>query len=334
MASAARHSAGIAGAGDGDRAARPRRDAASVARRARRRRRSSTASPRGVVRAGGLGIIASILAILVFIIAQVLPLLGGAGRDHRASMPLPGGAGAGGGGRRVRHARRGARSERHGARACASPTARSSPSRSLPPSGARRRWWRRRCRPATNCSPARPPTGDVAADAGAAGASSFEGQQRVVTPALGSAGGARGRSRAASRCRCTPRPWRRPAPPPPRSSPTAAWWWCGRRGEENEFTGEVTRGAGTVHARGRRATLTQLVFDRQQRNLFGADTAATCCWWPLGADRDRRAAGRPGGPGGHGAEPAARRPLAGRRPGRRRAQHLVRGAAGRRPPRG
>jgi hypothetical protein len=31
-----------------------------------------------VVRAGGFGIIASILAILVFIVAEVMPMLGGA----------------------------------------------------------------------------------------------------------------------------------------------------------------------------------------------------------------------------------------------------------------
>src|SRR5262245_14396030 len=43
-----------------------------------------------VVRAGGLGIIASILAILVFIIAQVMPLLSAATVETGAIIPLPG----------------------------------------------------------------------------------------------------------------------------------------------------------------------------------------------------------------------------------------------------
>src|SRR5215470_19805438 len=44
-----------------------------------------------LVRAGGLGIIASILAILVFIVAQVLPLLSAATVETAQVLPLAGG---------------------------------------------------------------------------------------------------------------------------------------------------------------------------------------------------------------------------------------------------
>jgi len=42
------------------------------------------------VRAGGLGIIGSILAILVFIVGQVLPMLSAASIETTAVVPLPG----------------------------------------------------------------------------------------------------------------------------------------------------------------------------------------------------------------------------------------------------
>lgn len=52
--------------------------------------------------------------------------------------------------------------------------------------------------------------------------------------------------------------------------------------QENQFTGEVTeaqeRFSAAVPAR-----LSRLVFDQQQRNLFGADAAGNLVWWPLSA---------------------------------------------------
>lgn len=65
--------------------------AASSAVEARlRRRRVIDRLAAALVRAGGLGIIFSILAILVFIVAQVLPLLSVATVESAALLPLPG----------------------------------------------------------------------------------------------------------------------------------------------------------------------------------------------------------------------------------------------------
>jgi phosphate transport system permease protein len=61
-----------------------------AAARARRRRVVDRLAAL-LVRAGGLGIIASILAILVFIVAQVLPLLSAATVETTAVLSLPGG---------------------------------------------------------------------------------------------------------------------------------------------------------------------------------------------------------------------------------------------------
>jgi len=90
LASARDIASALSGEGNGRSAASASADSAAAARRGRRRvwlDRLATLT----VRAGGFGIIASILAILIFIVAQVLPLLSAATVEPTALMPLPGG---------------------------------------------------------------------------------------------------------------------------------------------------------------------------------------------------------------------------------------------------
>src|SRR5690606_34689112 len=90
VASARDIASALPGGGSDRAAADARANSGAAARRARRRvwfDRLAT----GVVRAGGAGIIASILAILVFIVAEVLPLLGGAEVTLSGVTALPGG---------------------------------------------------------------------------------------------------------------------------------------------------------------------------------------------------------------------------------------------------
>lgn len=247
----------------------------AAARRARRRARRDRLAA-GVVRAGGFGIIASILAILVFIVAEVLPLLGGAGVTLSRVVALPG-AGVGaviadelgthvaalddGGTVRVLRLADGQVVTERALAAGAGLTATQVP-------------------PGTNL------LSGATADGGVlflpvSWDSRFAGQRRVVTPRLGEPltlaldparrplaaytaglgpGGAAAAGQLADGALVVVRQIRR----------------------ENQFTGEVRESQERFRA-AVPVRLTQLVFDRRQRNLFGADAAGNLLWWPLTA---------------------------------------------------
>lgn len=262
--------------------------AAAAARRARSRvwrDRLATA----VVRAGGVGIIASILAILVFIVAEVLPMLGGADVQLARVDRLPGAPAeamiadelgthvvaldADGRVRVVRVADGALISERR--------------ITDGPPLAAAQ------VPPGTNLLTGATADGRVLLvpvrwDA------HFEGQQRVVTPALGDVvtlaldpAGAPVRVYAAGLG----------------DSGAAAAAQLGdgtlvlvrQSRQENQFTGEITESQDRFTAAGA-GHLTNLVFDRQLRNLFGADTAGNLLWWPLSATGIGAAQAVPAGP--------------------------------------
>jgi len=89
LASARDIASALSGEGNGRSAASASADSAAAARRGRRRvwlDRLATLT----VRAGGFGIIASILAILIFIVVEVMPLIGGAAVTLSRVDPLPG----------------------------------------------------------------------------------------------------------------------------------------------------------------------------------------------------------------------------------------------------
>src|SRR5262245_8068064 len=77
-----------AGGADDDRAGAPA--AARALARARRRHIVDRLAALAV-RAGGVGIVASILAILIFIVAEVLPMLSAATVSVQRMMPVGGG---------------------------------------------------------------------------------------------------------------------------------------------------------------------------------------------------------------------------------------------------
>ena len=232
-----------------------------------------------LVRAGGLGIIGSILAILVFIVAQVLPLLSAATIQTAQVFPL------GGGDVRALVA------DEYGTHVAA-----------LDLSG-RVRIVRLRDQavvadgsifppdmPAAPLTAAAvPPESTLLTGATAAGEvvtnrvkwqTRFEGQQRVLTPELGTgvvvamdparrpltsyavgAGGGEGQTVAAQLADNTLVVVRQQV-------------------ATNDFTGEVTR---TEERRSAPVSspVTHLVFDHNQRNLFGANDRDELLWWPL-----------------------------------------------------
>ncbi len=274
MASARDIASALSGEGNGRSAENGNAESGVVARRVRRRvwlDRFAT----GVVRAGGFGIIASILAILVFIIVEVLPMLGGAGVSLSRIDPLPGppvravvadefgthvaALDESGTVRVLRVADGQIVAEQALAEGAGGLVAAQVP-------------------PGTNLLTGATSDGHVVLmpvqwDA------HFEGQQRVVTPSLGQRIGLE-------------------VDPAGHAVPvyTAALATTGAAAaaqlddrslvvvrqtrEENQFTGEVNEAQErfSVPVAGH---LTQLVFDRQQRNLFGADTDGNLLWWPL-----------------------------------------------------
>lgn len=260
--------------GGGHRGAEVGRTRALTGRRARRRQvldRLATI----VVRAGGFGIIASILAILLFIVAEVLPLLGAADVSVARTLPLPGAAvraliadefdthiaalDAGGVVRVVRLNDGAVVAEQDvvagGGRVVAAQTP-----------------------PGSNLLSGATDDGHVLL-LPVRWETSFAGQQRVVSPSLEAA------------VSLTLDPGGQPVPVYAAGLGSGGAAAAGQLADgtlvvvrqtrqENEFTGEVTEAQErfTAPLPGR---LTQLVFDRPQRQLFGADTDGNLLRWPL-----------------------------------------------------
>ena len=274
MASARDIASALSGEGNGRSATAGSAENAVASRRARRRvwlDRLAT----GTVRAGGFGIIASILAILVFIVAEVMPLIGGADVSLSRVDPLPGAT------------VRAVVADEFGTHVAAlddSGTVRVlrvadgqiAAQESLLESGV------------GLVAAQVPPGSNLLTGATADGHillvpvqwdAHFEGQQRVVTPKLG------------DHLSLEVDPSKQPVPVYTAALASAGAAAAGQLAdrslvivrqtrEENQFTNEV------IEAQERFSTavsgrLTQLVFDRQQRNLFGADTDGNLWWWPL-----------------------------------------------------
>jgi len=257
--------------------------APAAAGRLRARRRLFVDRIAGVlVRAGGLGIIASILAILVFIVAQVLPLLWAPTIETTAVLPLPGGE------------VRGLIADDYGAHVAALDLsgrvrvvrlrdgALAGDLSILPPDKQGVQLVAAGVSPGTTLFTAATATGEVIS-AKMRWQTSFEGQERAITPALD----------ALVLVRVDPA-----------GGPLTAYAVGGEGNSqivaaqladgtlavvrqtvsENEFSGEVTRSETrlTAPVPGR---LTQLIFDRDQRNLFGASERGELLWWTLGGEK-------------------------------------------------
>jgi phosphate transport system permease protein len=264
------------GAADAPPAAR-----ADAAGRGRARRRVlSDRLATMVVRAGGFGIIFSILAILAFIVAEVLPILGGARVALRETMPLPSNAPV-----------EALIGDEHGTHVAAldlsgtvrvvrlSDHATVIEESLLPSSGV-----------AGLVTAQVPPGSGLLTGATGDGrvllapvrwTARFEGQERVVTPAFDAP------------ISVVVDPSGRPA-----NAYTAALTTAGpavaaqladgslvlvrEQREENAFTGEVSTNAERLSIPvlpG--AKLTQLVFGGGQQNLFGATAAGDLLWWTI-----------------------------------------------------
>ena len=317
---ATRIASALSGGGSG---ARPRRPPTAAAARARAGVACGRSrSPRWLVRAGGLGIIASILAILVFIVAEVVPLFGGATVDARRASSAA---------RRRGRARCWPTStarhvaaldaERHGARGPPRATARSSSRRldSCRPT-------RRRAVVAAQVPPG--PTlltgadrdGRRAAHAACSGDAHFEGAASASsTPELARAGRASTSTRPATARRvyaAAAGERRRPTAAAQLADGTLVVVRQHARGERVQRRGDTSAGraaalpvAGTPHAARPRPRAAQSVRRRRRAASCSGGRSTTA---GIGA-----AAGRAGRRrAGHRAQPAARRPLAGRRAGR------------------
>ena len=274
MASARDIASALSGEGNGRSAASASADSAAAARRGRRRvwlDRLATLT----VRAGGFGIIASILAILIFIVVEVMPLIGGAAVTLSRVDPLPG------------PAVRAVVADEFGTHVAA-----------LDESGTVRV-----LRVADGVIAVEQALGDGAHGLVSAqvppgtnlltGATTdgrvllmpvqwdahFEAQQRVVTPSLG------------AHVSIEMDPAGHPVPVYTAGLASSGAAAAGQLAdgslvivratrEENQFTGEVNEAQErfSTPVAGR---LTQLVFDRQQHNLFGADATGNLLWWPL-----------------------------------------------------
>ena len=288
----------------------------------------------GVVTAGGLAIIASILGILVFIVAR-----GAAARPAGPRSTTAAHAAA-----------------RRAARAPCSPTStartsrRSTPTARVARRAARRRRRGRRARPAAAPAPRRRPA-PVARrprrrpHATLVGGATTDGRRASLAAASTWRRHVR-RRRARRRRRAARRP---PVPPSTldptpsagRSAPSprsvgvdgpgvaAAQLADGRLGAgaprsatENEFTGEVERVRGAARARRRAGRLTALrARPRRSATSSAARASGELLWW---RPRRRAAGAAPRSVSAGGAAITAldapdRRPLAGRRPGERRA---------------
>ncbi|MEO8601301.1 MAG: ABC transporter permease subunit [bacterium] len=251
--------------------------AATLRRRARRRvllDRLATLT----VRAGGFGIIASILAILVFIIVEVMPLLGAASVSLRADLVLPATAPV-----------RGLVGDEFGTHVAAldlsgtvrivrvSDGAMVAEESVLPAGGGP--LVSANVPPGTNLLTGATLDGQVLL-APVSWTARFEGQQRVVSPTLGA-------------------PVAVPVDPArrPPNAYSAALTTAGpavaaqladgslvlvrERKEENQFTGEVTQNEQRLIAPAPPRPLLQLVADGGQKNLFGADDEGNLLWWTV-----------------------------------------------------
>lgn len=242
-----------------------------------RRRRAVDWLAAVLVRAGGFGVIAGILAILVFIVAQVLPLLWAARIETRAVVPLPGGeVGA-------------LLADEHGSQVAvldldgrvrvvrlrdgallAEAASAAGPETRLVAAGVP---------PGTTLLTGATERGEVVI-APVRWRTGFEGSQRVTTAEL------------VLPAVVQVDPDRRPLAAYAVGAVVGGGQTVAaqlvdqtlvvlRQHEtKNEFTGEVTRGEERLSGAAP-GLLTQLVFDRDQRNLFGADAGGTLYWWPL-----------------------------------------------------
>lgn len=276
MASARDIASALPGGGSDRPAAGARAQGDAVARRARRRvwfDRLAT----GVVRAGGFGIIASILAILVFIVAEVMPLLGGADVAAPRVVALPGApvwalvADEFSTHVAALDERGTVRVVRIGDGAVVAEQALASAAGGLVSA---------QVPPGTNLLTGATGDGQVLLMP-VNWQTAFVGQQRVVTPALG------------ARVALAIDPARRPVGAYTAGLDAGGAAAAGQDADgalvvvrqtrqENAFTGEVSESEDrfTTAVPGR---LTQLAFDRQLRNLFGADAKGNLLWWPLTA---------------------------------------------------
>ena len=274
MASARDIASALPGGGSDRAAADARANSGAAARRARRRvwfDRLAT----GVVRAGGAGIIASILAILVFIVAEVLPLLGGAEVTLSGVTALPGGpaqalvADEFGTHVAVLDDRGTVRAVRLSDGAVVAEQALATTAGGLVAA---------QVPPGTNLLTGATGDGQVLLMP-VRWETGFVGSRRVVRPALG--------DRIALAVDPTGRPLvTYTAGLDANGAAAAAQDAAGalvlvrQARQENAFTGEVTESQErfTAAVPGR---LTHLAFDRQLRNLFGADALGNLFWWPL-----------------------------------------------------
>jgi phosphate transport system permease protein len=232
-----------------------------------------------LVRAGGLGIIGSILAILVFIVAQVLPLLWGATVEPTRIVPLSGDV-------------RALLADEYGTQAAAldlsgrvrvvnlADGAAVADLSLLPPDAPDLRLVDAAVPPGTTLFTAATATGEVIT-AKMRWRTRFDAQTRVTTPEL-----------------TTPTTVR----VDPAGRPLAAYAVGSDEGggqivaaqladgtlavvqqevRENEFSGEVTRSE-TRRTAAVPERLSHLIFDRGQRNLFGASDHGELLWWTLG----------------------------------------------------
>jgi phosphate transport system permease protein len=272
MASARDIASAVPGGSRG--AAEARRTGEATVRRARRRVRLDRLATL-TVRAGGFGIIASIIAILIFIVAEVLPLLGGAEVSVSRVLPLPGAPvwtliadefdthvaalDAVGSVRVIRLADGAVVAEQGPVGGGGSLVSAQTPPGSNLLSGA--------------TDDGRVLLVPVHWDA------RFVGQQRVVSPALGTV------------VSLALDPARQPVPVYAAGLGAGGAAAAGQTADgslvvvrqtrqENEFTGEVTEAQErfTAPLTGR---LTQLVLDRPQSQLFGADVDGNLLRWPL-----------------------------------------------------
>jgi phosphate transport system permease protein len=259
--------------------AAPAAPAVAVARGRARRRQVVDRIAGFTVRAGGLGIIACILAILIFIIGQVLPLLSAATVTTTAVLPLPGGD------------VRALLADEYGTHVAAldlgghvrvvrlRDQAVVADTSILPPDAGEMRLLAAGVPPESMLLTASSSTGEVIT-ARMKWQARFEGQERVLSPQLGD-------------------PVVTPLDPARRPVSVYAVGAAGSDGQtiaaqladgtlalvrqtvqKNDFTGEVTRSdvrqTGTVPS-----VLRTLVFDHEQRNLFGANDRGELLHWPL-----------------------------------------------------
>jgi phosphate transport system permease protein len=232
-----------------------------------------------LVRAGGLGIIASILAILVFIVAQVLPLLSAASVETAQVLPLAG------------NDVRALVADEYGTHVAALDLAGRVrvvrlrdqavvvDTSIVPPSEPPERLTAAAVPPETTLLTGATPDGQVVI-AQVEWRTRFEGQERVSSPEVAAP--------ALVRVDPSGRPLSVYAVGVDEGGgqAIAAQLADGsvalvrEQVKKNDFSGEVTRSE-QRHALTVPGTLTRLVFDRHDRNLFGATDRGEMVWWSL-----------------------------------------------------